>query len=157
MVTLPCRHRSSLGLFKAAVGVVGVYDFRLLYSEGDVRGRFCTSLSRKTIGQDEAEFRAYSPVFRADELKAPVMMIQGEKDERAPVEHSDVMAKVLEEIGHPHEYIVLPNEDRRFYKPENRIRYFELFSSFLSKHLLNSRIQSSSRTCGIKVAQMEVS
>ena len=46
------------------------------------------------------------------------MMIQGEKDERAPVEHSDVMAKVLEEIGHPHEYIVLPNEDHGFYKPK---------------------------------------
>jgi len=125
-------------LFKAAVGVVGVYDFRLLYSEGDVRGRFSgRRYLEKAIGRDEAEFRAYSPVFRANELKAPVMMIQGEKDERAPVEHSDVMARVLEEIGHPHEYIVLPNEDHGFYKPENRIRYFELFGSFLSKHLLN--------------------
>ena len=125
-------------LFKAAVGIVGVYDFRLLYSEGDVRGRFSgRRYLEKAIGRDEAEFRAYSPVFRAGELKAPVMMIQGEKDERAPVEHSDVMARVLEEIGHPHEYIVLPNEDHGFYKPENRIRYFELFGSFLSKHLLN--------------------
>ena len=109
-----------------------------MYTEGDVRGRFSgRRYLEKAIGRDEAEFRAYSPVFRANELKAPVMMIQGEKDERAPVEHSDIMARVLEEIGHPHEYIIMPNEDHGFYKPENRVRYYELFGSFLSKHLLN--------------------
>ena len=125
-------------LFKAAVGVVGIYDFRMMYTEGDVRGRFSgRRYLEKAIGRDEAEFRAYSPVFRANELKAPVMMIQGEKDERAPVEHSDIMARVLKEIGHPHEYIIMPNEDHGFYKPENRVRYYELFGSFLSKHLLN--------------------
>ncbi|MEC8601219.1 MAG: prolyl oligopeptidase family serine peptidase [Pseudomonadota bacterium] len=125
-------------LFKAAVGVVGVYDFRLMYTAGDIRGRFSgRRYLEKAIGRDEAEFREFSPVFRADELKAPVMLIQGEKDERAPVKHSDVMARVLEEIGHPYEYIVMPNEDHGFYKPENRIRYFELYGSFLSEHLLN--------------------
>ena len=125
-------------LFKAAVGVVGVYDFRLMYTAGDIRGRFSgRRYLEKAIGRDEAEFREFSPVFRADELKAPVMLIQGEKDERAPVKHSDVMAKVLEEIGHPHEYIIMPNEDHGFYKPENRVRYYELFGAFLSELLLN--------------------
>lgn len=124
-------------LFKAAVGVVGIYDFRLMYSEGDIRGRFSgREYLEKAIGRDEDEFRRYSPVFRADELRAPVLLIQGEKDERAPVEHADIMARVLEERGHPHEYVIMPNEDHGFYKPENRIRYFELFGAFLREHLL---------------------
>ena len=66
------------------------------------------------------------------------MMIQGEKDKRAPVEHSDVMANALKEIGHPHEYIVMPNEDHGFYKPENRIRYFELFGRFCRSLIIGS-------------------
>ena len=123
--------------FKAAVGVVGIYDFRLMYSEGDIRGRFSgRRYLEKAIGRDEEEFRRYSPVLRADELKAPVMLIQGEKDQRAPVEHANVMADVLRDLGHPYEYIIMPNEDHGFYKPENRLRYFELFGTFLSEYLL---------------------
>ena len=123
--------------FKAAVGVVGIYDFRLMYSEGDIRGRFSgRRYLEKAIGRDEEEFRRYSPVLRADELKAPVMLIQGEKDQRAPVEHANVMADVLRDLGHPYEYIIMPNEDHGFYKPENRLRYFELFGTFLSAYLL---------------------
>lgn len=124
--------------FKAAVGVVGIYDMRLLYSEGDIRGRFSgRRYLEKAVGRDEEEFKRYSPVDRADELKAPVMLIQGEKDKRAPVEHSDVMANALKDLGHPYEYIIMPNEDHGFYKPENRVRYFELFGRFLSDNLLS--------------------
>ena len=125
-------------LFKAAVGVVGIYDLPLMYGAGDIRGRFSgRRYLEKAIGRDKEEFRRYSPVMRADELKAPVMLIQGEKDKRAPVEHADVMAEALEDLGHPHEYIIMPNEDHGFYKPENRIRYFELFGRFLSDNLLS--------------------
>lgn len=126
-------------LFKAAVGVVGVYDFSLMYREGDIRSRFSgRRYLEKAIGRDEEEFRRYSPVLRADELIAPVLLIQGEKDERAPVEHADVMAKVLEELNHPYQYVIMPNEDHGFYKPENRVRYFELFGDFLTRHLIGT-------------------
>lgn len=123
-------------LFKAAVGVVGVYDFKLMYTAGDIRGRFSgRRYLEKALGKAEADFQEFSPVRRVSELKAPVLLIQGEKDERAPVEHSDVLARVLEARSHPHEYVIMPNEGHGFYKAENRIRYFMLFSDFFDRHL----------------------
>jgi acetyl esterase/lipase len=123
-------------LFKAAVGVVGVYDFKLMYSSGDIRGRFSgRRYLEKALGKDDVEFKEFSPVTRVKELKAPVLLIQGEKDERAPVKHSDLMASRLAELGHPHSYVVMPNEGHGFYKLENRVRHFELISEFFVKEL----------------------
>ena len=125
--------------FKAAVGIVGVYDFSLMYTAGDIRGRFSgRRYLEKALGKNEAEFAEFSPVRRVAELKAPVLLIQGEKDERAPVKHSDVLAQRLAAKGHPHEYVVMPNEGHGFYKPENRIRYYQLFLAFFDRHLKGS-------------------
>jgi dipeptidyl aminopeptidase/acylaminoacyl peptidase len=122
--------------FKAAVGIVGVYDFSLMYTAGDIRGRFSgRRYLEKALGKNEAEFAEFSPVRRVAELKAPVLLIQGEKDERAPVKHSDVLAQRLAAKGHPHEYVVMPNEGHGFYKPENRVRYYQLFLAFFDRHL----------------------
>ena len=33
----------------------------------------------KALGRDEAEFAEFSPLQRVNELKAPVLLIQGEK------------------------------------------------------------------------------
>ena len=128
-------------LFKAAVGVVGVYDFSLMRSAGDIRGRFSgRRYLDKALGDDDAEYFEFSPIRRVSELKAPVLLVQGEKDERAPVKHSDVLAKRLSERNHPHQYVVMPNEGHGFYKLENRIRYYGLVTEFFDRYLKSSSI-----------------
>ena len=123
-------------LFKAAVGVVGVYDLTLMYTAGDIRGRFSgRRYLEKAIGEDPSEFYEYSPVRRAHELQTPVLLIQGEKDERAPTKHSDVLAEVLRANEKVYEYVVMANEGHGFYNLENRIRYFDLFTTFFDRHL----------------------
>ncbi len=122
--------------FKASIGVVGVYDFNLMYTNGDIRGRRSgRKYLEKALGRDKAQFQEYSPLARAHELKAPVLLIQGEKDQRAPVVHADKLAQRLEELNHEFEYIIMPNEGHGFYKPENRQRYFRSVEQFLAQHL----------------------
>ena len=77
----------------------------------------------------------FSPIERVAELKAPVLLIQGEEDERAPVVHANKLAAKLKQRGHPHEYVVIANEGHGFYKPENRVRHLELMERFLDKYL----------------------
>jgi len=123
-------------LYKAAIGVVGVYDFSLMYSAGDIRGRFSgRRYLEKALGKDKDEFAEFSPIQRVGELKAPVLLIQGEEDDRAPVVHANKLAAELKRRGHPHEYVVIANEGHGFYKPENRVRHLELMERFLDKHL----------------------
>jgi dipeptidyl aminopeptidase/acylaminoacyl peptidase len=123
-------------LYKAAIGVVGVYDFNLMYSAGDIRGRFSgRRYLEKALGKDKNEFAEFSPIQRVAELKAPVLLIQGEEDDRAPVVHANKLAAELKRRGHPHEYVVIANEGHGFYKPENRVRHLELMERFLDKYL----------------------
>ena len=42
------------------------------------------------------EFLEFSPLQRVNELKAPVLLIQGEKDKRTPLIHADKLADSLE-------------------------------------------------------------
>ena len=122
--------------FKASIGVVGVYDFKLMYTNGDIRGRRSgRKYLEKALGRDEEQFASYSPLARAHELKAPVLLVQGEKDDRAPVIHADKLAQRLNELGHEYQYIVMPNEGHGFFKLENRARYLQSVEQFLAKHL----------------------
>ena len=123
-------------LFKAAIGIVGVYDFGLMYSAGDIRGWFGgRRYLEKALGKDKDEFAEFSPLQRVGELKAPVLLIQGGEDDRAPVVHANKLAKELKRRGHPHEYVVMPNEGHGFYKAENRVRELALIERFLDKYL----------------------
>ena len=123
--------------FKATVGIVGVYDFRLMYTNGDIRGRRSgRKYLEKALGRDEQEFLEFSPLLRADELKAPVLLIQGEKDKRTPLIHADKLAARLKELNHEFEYYVTPNEGHTLgFKPENRIANYERIRGWFDRYL----------------------
>ena len=55
-------------LFKATVGMVGVYDFKLMYTNGDIVAGDRAEVSEKALGKDEAGWR-FSPLQRVNELK----------------------------------------------------------------------------------------
>ena len=124
-------------LFRATVGIVGVYDFKLMYTNGDIRGRRSgRKYLEKALGKDEAEFAEFSPLQRVNELKAPVLLIQGEKDKRTPLIHADKLADRLREIGHEFEYYITPNEGHNLgYKTENRVANYERIRGWFDRYL----------------------
>ena len=123
--------------FKATVGIVGVYDFRLIYTNGDIRGRRSgRKYLEEALGRDEAEFVEFSPRQRVNELKATVLLIQGEKDKRTPLVHADKLAARLKEIGHEFEYYITPNEGQTLgYKTENRVANYERIRAWFDRYL----------------------
>jgi dipeptidyl aminopeptidase/acylaminoacyl peptidase len=123
--------------FKATVGIIGVYDFKLMYTNGDIRGRRSgRKYLEKALGRDEQEFLEFSPLLRADELNAPVLLIQGEKDKRTPLIHADKLAARLKELDHTFEYHIMPNEGHTLgFKPENRQANFERIRGWFDRYL----------------------
>ena len=108
-----------------------------MYTNGDIRGRRSgRKYLEKALGRDEQEFLEFSPLLRADELKAPVLLIQGEKDKRTPLIHADKLAARLKELDHEFEYYVTPNEGHTLgFKPENRIANFERIRGWFDRYL----------------------
>ena len=122
--------------FKCAIGYVGVYDLEMLYTEGDIKGHnWGDAYLDETLGKDKAELIAQSPVHNLDKLKAPVLIIHGEDDQRAHFEHALALKEAMDKKGHPYEWLVKDKEGHGFYKEENIIEANKTILNFLDKHI----------------------
>jgi dipeptidyl aminopeptidase/acylaminoacyl peptidase len=97
--------------YKAVVSIAGVSDLSAMigYSkreDGDdspVYAYWC-----KTIGDpvvDKAMIDAASPILRAKELEAPLLLIHGTDDGIVPVDQSRAMAKAMTAAGRPAKFV----------------------------------------------------
>lgn len=123
-------------LFKCAIGYVGVYDLPMLYGEGDIKNlKWGDSYLDTTLGKDVAVQKAQSPVYHVDKLKAPVLLIHGKEDQRAPIEHAEKLRKALDKKNHPYEWLVKDKEGHGFYNEANILEANKAILAFLKKHL----------------------
>ena len=76
-----------------------------------------------------------SPLFHADRIKHPVMVLQGENDPRVLKAESDEIVAAMKKNNVPVEYDVFPDEGHGFRKKENEIRGYGDILKFLDTHL----------------------
>jgi dipeptidyl aminopeptidase/acylaminoacyl peptidase len=85
---------------------------------------------------DAERLRRISPLFHAQNIKAPLLVVQGKNDPRVLQVESDEIVAAVRANKVPVEYIVFPNEGHGFTKRENRITASDAFVAFLDKHSL---------------------
>jgi dipeptidyl aminopeptidase/acylaminoacyl peptidase len=92
----------------------------------------------KEIGdpvKDKEKLLAISPLFHADKVQRPLMVLQGANDPRVIKVESDDIVAAVKRNGVPVEYVVFPDEGHGFTKRENQIRGYRGILSFLNAHL----------------------
>ncbi|MBD3348155.1 MAG: prolyl oligopeptidase family serine peptidase [Candidatus Eisenbacteria bacterium] len=92
----------------------------------------------KRIGDPRSEeelLRERSPLFRIDEIKIPMLIVQGANDVRVKKAESEQVVAAMEEKGLDVEYIVFEDEGHGFVKPENRLEFYAEAEEFLGRHL----------------------
>lgn len=125
------------GMYKCAIGYVGVYDLPLWRETKDRQGvtdrtnRFFD----RTLGADEAELAKYSPARRAAEVKVPVMLVHGQDDTTASLNQFKKMDAALRTAGNSADSMVVTNEGHGFVKPENIAKLYNRLAEFLDKYI----------------------
>ncbi|SDL58753.1 Dipeptidyl aminopeptidase/acylaminoacyl peptidase [Salinimicrobium catena] len=76
-----------------------------------------------------------SPLFHADKVKNPVMVLQGANDPRVLQVESDEIVEELKKNNVPVEYVVFEDEGHGFIKKENEIKGYKQILAFLDKYL----------------------
>jgi len=76
-----------------------------------------------------------SPLFSADEIRAPLLVIQGANDPRVKKAESEQIVVALRERGFPVEYLLAPDEGHGFARPVNNLAAFAAAERFLATHL----------------------
>jgi dipeptidyl aminopeptidase/acylaminoacyl peptidase len=124
------------GLYRCVAGLAGVYDLPMMYRKGDTREtRLGRNLLAYTLGDDEAELKARSPVTHAAEIKVPVFLAAGGEDQRAPIAHSKAMREALIDAGNTPEWLAYQEEGHGFYLLAHRREYYKRLLAFLGKHI----------------------
>lgn len=78
-----------------------------------------------------------SPLYHADKITKPLMVLQGKNDPRVIKPESDDIVAAIQKKGGIVEYVVFDNEGHGFTKKENEIKGYSAILVFLDKYLKN--------------------
>ncbi|MEO1258252.1 MAG: alpha/beta fold hydrolase [Bacteroidota bacterium] len=84
---------------------------------------------------DSTRLYNISPLFHADKVKKPVMVLQGANDPRVLQVESDEIVDAIKKNNVPVEYVLFPDEGHGFVKKENEIKGYGDVLVFLDKYL----------------------
>jgi len=85
--------------------------------------------------KDEAMLREISPVFHAEKITRPLLVLQGANDPRVLKAESDDIVAAVKKKGVPVEYVVFDDEGHGFTKKKNQLTGYKATLEFLDKHL----------------------
>jgi dipeptidyl aminopeptidase/acylaminoacyl peptidase len=135
------------GLWRAGIDLYGDSEIAESFRHGDRPGRL--DLGRQMGSPDDptrAElFRRGSPVYRAERIEAPLLILHGRKDKRVVPMMTERMVEALEIEGKHHEVHWYDDEGHGWEKRENRRDAFGRILGFLKKHVLDEPGQEADR------------
>ncbi|MTI30366.1 alpha/beta hydrolase family protein, partial [Xanthovirga aplysinae] len=134
--------------FKVGVNIFGVTNWlRTLKSIPPYWESFREALYEELgdpFTEDSVRLYNISPLFHADQIKNPVMVLQGANDPRVLQVESDEIVEAIKKNNVPVDYVVFPDEGHGFIKKENEIKGYGGILTFLDKYLKENVAQAES-------------
>ena len=84
---------------------------------------------------DAERHRRISPLFHADKITRPMLVVQGANDPRVLQVESDELVAAVKANDVPVEYVLFPDEGHGFQRRENRITAQDAYLGFLNQYV----------------------
>jgi len=124
-------------LWRAGVDLYGDSEIAESYRHGDRLGRL--DLHRMMGSPDDPAradvYRRGSPVYRAERIEAPLLILHGRKDKRVVPMMTERMVEALQIEGKHHEVHWYDDEGHGWERRENRRDAFTKILAFLKRHV----------------------
>ncbi len=124
------------GFFRAGVCLFGVSNLFTLAAETHKFEEHYLDSMVGPLPEAAEKYRAWSPIFHAENIRDPLAVFQGDEDTVVPPEQSASIVSALEKRGVPHVYRLFPGEGHGFRKSETIVAYYAEVEKFLRQHLL---------------------
>ncbi len=105
------------------------------YWQPYLEGTWYERVGNPNNSEDRKRLKRQSPLFKADQITAPLLVVHGANDPRVKQQESDQIVATLRDQGHPVEYIVAPDEGHGFSNEDNRLAFSTAMEKFLAQHL----------------------
>jgi len=124
-------------VFKAAVSENGISYWLTSYAFSDIGLWFDKQLIGENPLRDE-NYRKLSPIFYAENVKTPILIIHSLEDYRCPLDQSVMFYQVLKDLG-KEAYIAIFKRGAHGHsirgKPKHRMKRHKLITEFFVKKL----------------------
>jgi dipeptidyl aminopeptidase/acylaminoacyl peptidase len=122
-------------LWHAAVDYYGIAEFNTLLERtgpwrSDHRAR-----EYGFRGEHEAVFAKISPLRHADHVRAPLLVLHGDRDPRVPKHESDLFVAAMEQRQRKVRYEEFTYAGHGFIRPEHRPRVYAAVAEHFRTHL----------------------
>jgi dipeptidyl aminopeptidase/acylaminoacyl peptidase len=121
--------------FACGVDIVGPSNLNTLLKTIPPYWSTLLAVFHKRMGDNEEFLKSQSPLFKADQIKVPLLIGQGANDPRVNKAESDQIVAAMRKNNKPVEYYVFPDEGHGFARPENRMAFNAASEVFLAKYL----------------------
>lgn len=88
---------------------------------------------------DKERLQSISPLFHAENIKRPLLVVQGANDPRVLKVESDEIVAAAKKAGAPVEYLVFDDEGHGFEKQKNQVTAQEAYLKFLDKYVRDAK------------------
>jgi dipeptidyl aminopeptidase/acylaminoacyl peptidase len=121
--------------FRCGIDIVGPSNLITLMKTIPLYWSTVRSIFQKRMGDTEEFLKTQSPLFKADQIRAPLLIGQGANDPRVNKAESDQIVSVMRKNAQPVEYYVFPDEGHGFDRPLNRMAFYAAVEEFLASKL----------------------
>jgi dipeptidyl aminopeptidase/acylaminoacyl peptidase len=122
-------------LWSAGVDIVGIANFvSFLENTGSYR-RALRESEYGSLERDREFLESISPIHKAEEITAPLMVIHGKNDPRVPVGEAEQIVERVRNNGGEVEYLLYEDEGHGLAKLENRLDAYPKIVDFLDVRL----------------------
>src|SRR6266852_8861676 len=121
--------------FACGVDIVGPSNLNTLLRTIPPYWSTLLATFHKRMGDSEQILKQQSPLFKADQIKAPLLIGQGANDPRVNKAESDQIVAAMRKNSKPVQYYVFPDEGHGFARPANNMAFNAATEEFLAKYL----------------------
>ncbi|MFM8899012.1 MAG: alpha/beta fold hydrolase, partial [Burkholderiales bacterium] len=126
--------------FSCGISLVGISDLARFLNDAPPHWELFKPLWIRFVGdptnaQDRAGMESKSPLYRAKDVRGPLLLLHGVNDPRVKLDQSTRMADALKAAGKEVELVVYKSAGHGFHKWNDKLSYYRHTEDFLSRCL----------------------
>ncbi len=125
-------------LWAAGVDIVGIANLVTLLENTSSYRRHLRESEYGYLDRDREFLAEISPIYKADRITAPLIVLHGVQDPRVPIGEAKQIVASLTARQHPVESLYFEDEGHGITKLKNRLVAYPAIANFLDKHLFKA-------------------